>query len=96
MFELHVPEQAPQAPHVVHAPSSEINIMWYGTTENMVQTDSINSHSQGPVFVGVAMHGLLPLKSIERCLISALQVPAHAPQLPQTVHAPSTSKEYMW
>ena len=47
-------------------------------------------HSQGPVSVEVPEQGLLPLKSICRCLISALQVPAHAPQLSQVVQSPSS------
>ena len=57
-------------------------------------TDSIYSHSQGPVSVDVPMHGLLPLKSSWRCRISALQVPAHAPQLSQVVQAPSSEIGY--
>ena len=51
---------------------------------------SLYSHSQGPVSVGVVVHGLLPLWSIERCLPFELHVPEQAPQLPHDVHAPST------
>ena len=54
---------------------------------------SLVSHSQGPVSVGVAVHGLLPLKSISRCRMSALQVPAHAPQLSHVVQAPSSEND---
>ena len=53
-------------------------------------SDSMYLQSQGPVSVEVPVHGLLPLKSIWRGRISALQVPEHAPQLSQVVQAPSS------
>ena len=50
------------------------------------------SHSQGPVSVGAAEHGWLPVWSIERCLTFELHVPEQAPQLPHPPsHAPSTA-----
>ena len=52
--------------------------------------------SQSPVSLEVPVHGLLPLKSICRCLMSALQVPEHAPQLSQVVQAPSSNKGMRW
>ena len=51
---------------------------------------SLNSHSQGPVSIGVVLHGLLPLWSIERGLPFELHVPEQAPQLSQVVQAPSS------
>ena len=49
------------------------------------------SHSQGPVSVGAAEHGWLPVWSIERCLTFELHVPEQAPQIPHPPsHAPST------
>ena len=52
--------------------------------------DSINLHSHGPVSSDVPVQGLFPLNSICRCRISALQVPAHAPQLSHVVQSPSS------
>ena len=51
---------------------------------------SLNSHSQGPVSSDIPVHGLLPLKSMLRGRISALQVPEHAPQLSHVVQSPSS------
>ena len=89
VFELHVPEQAPQLPQVVHVPSTK-------KTTRYVQISDYHliyfySHSQGPVSVGAAEHGWLPVWSIERCLSFELHVPEQAPQIPHPPsHAPSS------
>ena len=56
----------------------------------MYEYEKILLQSHGPVSIGLGMHRLLPLKSIERCLVFVLQVPEQAPQLSHTVQDPST------